>query len=324
MKALVARAFGPPEQLSLIDLPAPDPGPDQVLVRVRACGVNFPDVLIIEGRYQVKPPFPFAPGCEVAGVVRQLGGRVNGLAVGDRVAAVLSHGGFAEEVVVDARSAVRLPPNVDDVVGSAILLAHGTALYALADRARLVPGETLLVLGAAGGVGLAAIEIGKALDARVIAAASSAEKLAVCREHGADEMINYSSDDLRERVKALTGGRGVDVVFDPVGGDLADPGVRSLAWGGRYLVIGFASGEIPRIPLNLLLLKGAAIVGVYWGEFTKREVDRHLANVTRLVDWLVAGVIRPRIAATFPLDRGGEAIRLLQDRRVMGKVVVVP
>ncbi len=324
MKALVATAFGPPEQLALVDLPAPEAGPGQIVVEVRACGVNFPDALIIEGKYQLKPTLPFAPGCEVAGVVRRVGPLVTTPKVGDRVAAVVGYGGFAEEVVADAGSAVPLPPGVDDAVGSAVLLAHGTALHALADRALLAPDETLLVLGAAGGVGLAAVEVGKALGARVIAAASSGEKLAVCREHGADETIDYSREDLRERIKVLTGGRGVDVAYDPAGGTLAEAAVRSLAWGGRYLVIGFASGEIPRIPLNLVLLKGAAIVGVFWGDFTKREPERNRANVTRLFQWLEAGVIRPRIAATFPLARGGEAIRAMLDRLVIGKFVVTP
>ncbi|MEO8452124.1 MAG: NADPH:quinone oxidoreductase family protein [Gemmatimonadota bacterium] len=322
MKALVASTYGPPEQLTLIDLPSPVPGAGQVLIDVHACGVNFPDALIIEGKYQIKPPFPFAPGCEVAGTVGRLGPDTSGVTVGDRVAAVIGHGGFAEQIVADRSALVPLGPGVSDEVGSALLLAHGTSLYALADRAELAAGETLLVLGAAGGVGLAAVEIGKALGARVIAAASGEEKLQVCREHGADETIDYKAEDLRERIKALTSGKGVDVAYDPVGGALAEPAVRSLAWGGRYLVVGFASGEIPRIPLNLLLLKGAALVGVYWGEFAKREPERYARNVRRLFELLESGTIRPRIAASFPLRRGGEAIRFMLDRRVIGKVVV--
>jgi NADPH:quinone reductase len=324
MKALVATRFGPPEQLTLVDLLAPEPGPGQVVIEVRACGVNFPDALIIEGKYQLKPALPFAPGCEVAGVVRRVGPSVTGLSVGDRVAAVVGFGGFAEEVVADVGAVVPLPAAISDAVGSVMLLAHGTALHALADRGRLQPGETLLVLGAAGGVGLAAIEVGKALGARVIAAASTAEKLAVCREYGADETIDYGHEDVRDRAKALTGGRGVDVAYDPVGGGMAEAAVKALAWGGRYLVIGFTSGEIPRIPLNLVLLKGVAVVGVYWGEFTKREPERNGANVARLFQWLDGGVIRPRIGATYPLARGGEAIRAMLDRRVIGKVVVRP
>jgi NADPH2:quinone reductase len=324
MKALVAAEPGPPERLSLVDLPSPVPGPAQVVIAVKSCGVNFPDALLIEGKYQLKPPFPFAPGCEVAGTVRQVGSSVTGLTVGQRVVAGLGFGGFAEEVVADAGAVVPLPPQVSDEVASTLLLAHGTALHALADRSDLREGETLLVLGAGGGVGLAAVEIGKALGARVIAAASNQEKLAACREHGAGETIDYSKEDLRERIKALTGGRGVDVVFDPVGGAWSELAIRSLAWRGRFLVIGFASGEIPRIPLNLALLKGASIVGVFWGEFVKRESARHRADIARLFQWLAAGVIRPRIAGRYPLARGGEAIRAMLDRRVIGKLVVVP
>ena len=324
MRTLVVTEYGPPESLRLVEVPSPEPGPGQVVIQVRACGVNFPDALLIEGKYQMKPAFPFAPGCEVAGVVSRLGAGVGGVKEGDRVAAVIGYGGFAEEVVAEATAATQLPPNVDDEVGAAVLLAHGTALHALADRGALAPGETLLVLGAAGGVGLAAVEVGKALGARVIAAASSEEKLAACRAHGADETIDYSREDLRERIKALTTGRGVDVAYDPVGGGWAEVAVRSLSWRGRYLVIGFTSGEIPRIPLNLPLLKGASIVGVFWGDFTRREPERNRADVARLMQWLEAGTIRPRIAATYPLERGGEAIRAMIDRRVIGKVVVTP
>jgi NADPH2:quinone reductase len=324
MKALVATEYGPPERLTLVELPSPEPGPRQVVIRVEACGVNFPDALLIEGKYQLKPAFPFAPGCEVAGTVARLGDSVSAVRLGDRVAAVTGYGGFAEEVLVDAKSIVPLPPDVSAETGSAMLLAHGTALHALADRGCLAAGETLLVLGAAGGVGLAAVEVGKALGARVVAVASTEEKLAACREHGADATIDSTREDLRERLKALTAGRGVDVAYDPVGGSTAELAVRSLAWRGRYLVIGFASGEIPKIPLNLPLLKGAAIVGVYWGDYTKREPDRNRADVERLFRWLAAGVIRPRIAARYPLARGGEAIRAMLERRVIGKLVVTP
>lgn len=323
MRALLATSLGPPERLELLDLPTPEPGPGQLVIAVRAAGVNFPDALIIEGKYQLKPPLPFAPGCEVAGTVERIGPEVDGFAVGDRVAAVLGFGGFAEQVVADARATVPLPPNVDFRTGSAILLAHGTALHALRDRASLAPGERLLVLGAAGGVGLAAIEIGKALGARVIAAAAGAHKLAVCREHGADATIDYAEGDFREQIKAVAPG-GVDVVCDPVGGRLAEPAVRAMAWRGRYLVIGFASGEIPKIPLNLALLKGAALVGVFWGEFTKREPERDRTNVQQLFQWVVAGVIRPRVSAVFPLARGGEAIRMMLERQAIGKIVVEP
>lgn len=324
MKALLVTHHGPPEGLELLDRPDPIPGPGQLVIAVKAAGLNFPDALLVEGKYQVKPSLPFSPGCEVAGVVASVGAEVGGFTVGDRVAAVTDFGGFAEKVAVHGARTTVLPAAIDYPTGAAVLLAHGTSLHALVDRGQLARGETLLVLGAAGGVGLAAVEIGKALGAHVIAAASGAEKLAVCREHGAALTIDYSTEDLREAAKGLTGGRGVDVVYDAVGGRWAEPAVRSLAWKGRYLVVGFASGEIPKIPLNLLLLKGASLVGVYWGEFTKRDPAGNAKNVRQLFDWLAAGTIKPRIGGVLPLARGGEAIRAMMDRRVIGKLVLEP
>lgn len=324
MKALLCRQFGPPEALTVEELPDPLPGPGQVVIDVRAAGVNFPDTLIIQGKYQFKPPLPFAPGAECAGVVRAVGAAVKSVKIGDRVIAFTIHGAFATRLAVDATMLIPMPPALDFDTGAAFVMAYATSWHALADRGALQAGETLLVLGASGGVGLAAVEIGKALGARVIAGASSAAKLAVCREHGADELINYTEDDLRERVKALTDGRGVDVIYDPVGGIYTEPALRSMAWRGRHLIVGFANGEIPRIPANLPLLKGAAVVGVFLGDFLRREPERMTAGHMTLFGWLAEGKLRPRVAGHFPLARGGEAIRALMERRVSGKLVILP
>jgi NADPH2:quinone reductase len=324
VKAVLCKAYGPPESLVVEDVASPAPGRGQVVIRVAACGVNFPDTLIIEGKYQFKPPLPFSPGSEVAGVVAQLGEGVTGVRVGDRVMAVPGWGGFAEEVAVDAERLVPIPEGMDYPTAAAFVMVFGTAHYALKDRGRLLPSQTLLVLGAAGGVGLAAVEVGAALGARVIAAASSDEKLALCRQHGAAEGINYAAEDLRERVRALTGGEGVDVVFDPVGGAFAEPALRGLTWDGRYLVIGFTAGEIPRIPLNLPLLKGTSIVGVFWGAFTVRDPRRSRGYLQELLEWFQAGKIRPHVSATYPLERAADALNDLLARRATGKVVLVP
>src|SRR5215210_6729513 len=264
MKAVLCKQYGPPESLTFEDLPSPRPGAGEVVVSVKAASVNFPDVLIIQNKYQFKPPLPFSPGSELAGVVKEVGPGVANFRPGDKVMAFTTYGAFAEEVKTEASRLVPMPEGMEYVAASAFLLTYGTSDHALRDRAALKNGETLLVLGAAGGVGLAAIEIGKALGARVIACASSEEKLAVCREHGADATINYATEDLRERIKALTDGRGVDVVYDPVGGPYSEPAFRSVAWRGRLLVVGFAAGDIPKLPLNLALLKGASVVGVFW------------------------------------------------------------
>lgn len=323
MKAVLCRAYGPPSSLVVGEAPSPVPGAGQVLLDVHACGVNFPDTLIIQGRYQFKPELPFSPGAEVAGVVRALGPGVEGWAVGDRAIAAATWGGYAEQVAASAERMVRMPEGLDFRTAAAFMLTYGTSHHALKDRARLAPGETVLVLGAAGGVGLAAVELAKAMGARVIAAASSEDKLAVCRAHGADDTIDYVREDLRERLKTLTDGRGVDVVYDPVGGDLAEPALRSMAWNGRYLVVGFAAGRIPALPFNLPLLKGCAIVGVFWGAFTRQEPARHAAHMQELVQWLQQGRLRPHVCATYPLERAADAMNDLLERKVTGKVVLV-
>lgn len=322
VKAVLCKQFGPPESLVLEELPSPTPGPGEVLISVRAASVNFPDVLIIQNKYQFKPPLPFSPGSELAGVVQQVGDGVTGFRCGDRVIAFTTYGAFAEEAKTEASRLLPLPQGMDFVTGAAFLLTYGTSDHALRDRAALKSGETLLVLGAAGGVGLAAVEIGKALGARVIACASSAEKLAVCRAHGADATINYASEDLRERIKVLTDGRGVDVVYDAVGGGYTEPAFRSLAWRGRLLVVGFAAGEIPRLPLNLPLLKGASVVGVFWGDFARREPREFAASFAQLASWFAEGRLRPHVSATLPLERAADAIKLLASRQAKGKIVL--
>src|SRR3954469_21927578 len=285
MKAVLCKQFGPPESLVVEELPSPKPGAGEVVVSVKAASVNFPDYLIIQNKYQFKAPLPFSPGSELAGVVKEVGPGVSGARPGDRVIAFTTYGAFAEEVKTEAARLLPLPQGMDFVTGAAFLLTYATSDHALRDRAALKAGETLLVLGAAGGVGLAAIEIGKALGARVIAAASDDDKLAVCRAHGADELINYSSQDLRERIKEITAGKGVDVIYDPVGGPYSEPAFRSIAWRGRLLVVGFAAGDIPKLPLNLALLKGASIVGVFWGDFARREPKAFAESIQQLGRW---------------------------------------
>ena len=323
MKAILCRGFGPPERLDYADVASLTPGAGQIVLSVKACAVNFPDTLIIQGKYQYQPPMPFSPGTDVAGVVKSVGPGVETPRPGDRVLALVMHGGYAEEVALPAAAATPIPDGVDFVTAAAFQLTYGTAYHALVDRARLQPGETLLVLGAAGGVGMAAIEVGKTLGARVIAAASSPEKLAACREAGADEGIDYSSEDLRERLKALTGSKGVNVAYDPVGGAFTEPVLRSMAWGGRYLVIGFATGDIPRIPLNLPLLKGSSIVGVFYGGLLANDPALAQANQRQLVAWLQQGRIKPRISHTYPLRDAALALNDISARRAVGKVVLV-
>jgi NADPH2:quinone reductase len=324
VKALLCKAFGPVDSLVVEEIPSPEPGAKQLVIEVKAAGVNFPDALIVQGKYQFKPPFPFSPGGELAGIVRKVGSAVTTFNPGDAVMAITGHGAFAEEALVDASRAIPLPGDANLEAAAAFMFAHGTSYHALMDRAALRAGETLLVLGAAGGVGLAAVELGKLMGARVIAAASSEEKLALCRSRGAEATINYATEDLRERVKALTDGRGVDVVYDPVGGPYSELALRSIAWGGRFLVVGFAAGEIPKIPLNLALLKGCSIVGVFWGDFTRREPERNAANIQELLGWLQSGRVSPLISARYPLERAVEALRDVLDRKVTGKAVIVP
>ena len=323
MKAVLCKTLGPPEALVVEEVPSPRPGPRQVLVSVRAAGVNFPDTLVIQGKYQLKPELPFSPGSEFAGLVKAVGAEVAGVRPGDRILAFAGWGGFAEEALAEASNVVPIPPEVGFPAAAAFAMAYGTSWHALQDRARLQPGETLLVLGAAGGVGLAAVELGKLMGARVIAAASTEAKLAVCREQGADELVCYADDGWREAVKRLTGGRGADVVYDPVGGALAEPALRLTAWEGRYLVVGFASGDIPRIPLNLPLLKGHAVVGVFWGEFARRDPAASRASLAKLLSWLAQGRLRPRISATWPLAGAAEALKALLSRQVTGKLVLL-
>lgn len=325
MKAVMCTRFGGPDFLELVEVDEPTTGPGQVLVDVKACSVNFPDLLMIQDLYQFKPGLPFVPGSEVSGVVREVGDGVERFAPGDRVlGSSLFVGGLAEAAALAADTTVPIPDEVGFEDAAGLLYAYGTSHHALKDRAELRAGQSLLVLGAAGAVGLAAVELGKVMGARVIAAASTEEKLELCRKYGADETINYSTEDLKSRVRELTGGEGADVVYDPVGGPYSEPALRSTAWEGRFLVIGFAAGDIPRIPLNLALLRGCSIVGVFWGSFVYREPERHRANVEEMVGWWRQGKLRPHTSASYPLDRAAEALRDLSERRAMGKVVVVP
>lgn len=323
MKAVLCKAYGPPESLVIEDIEPLKPGRGQAVIDVRACGVNFPDTLIIQGKYQFKPATPFSPGGEVAGVVKEIGEGVENVKVGDRVIAFTGWGGFAEEVIADAARLIPMPGGMDFATAAAFVMVYGTSHYALKDRAQIKPGETLLVLGAAGGVGLATVELGKVMGAHVIAAASSNEKLEVCKQHGADEVINYATEDLKERVKQLTTGTGVDVVFDPVGGDYSEAALRGMAWGGRFLVIGFTTGDIPRIPLNLPLLKGCSIVGVFWGAFSERDPKRSQQHLQELLTWFAEGKVKPHISASYPLEQAAQALNDMMERKVMGKVVLV-
>ena len=324
MKALRCSQHGGPELLTVEDVAAPVPKAGEVLVNVKAAGVNFPDALIIQNKYQFKPALPFTPGGELAGVVAAVGEGVTRVRVGDAVIGFTGWGAFAQQAVLPAEGLIPMPEGMPFEIAGSFLMTYGTSWHALKDRAQLQAGETVLVLGAAGGIGIAAIEIAKALGARVIAAASSAEKLKICRAKGADETIDYVREDLRERLKALTGGRGVDVVCDPIGGKFTEPALRSLAWRGRLLVIGFADGEIPRLPLNLPLLKGCAIVGVFWGDFLKREPDAAAADLRELSRLYAQSSIAPLVLLRCPLEGAGGAIDALIKRQVMGKAVVLP
>jgi len=323
MRAVVCKAYGSPEALVVEDVESPTPGRGQVVVTVKACGVNFPDTLIIRGRYQFKPPLPFSPGSEVAGIVKTVGEGVETVKPGDRVIAFGAFGGFVEEMLTDAGAVIPMPAAMDFETAASVVMTYGTDMHALKDRAHLQPGETLLVLGAAGGIGLAAVEIGNAMGAKVIAAASSDEKLEICRQHGADAVINYRTDDLKDRINTLTGRHGVDVIVDPVGGAYSEPALRGMAWNGRFLVIGFTAGDIPRIPLNLPLLKGCSIVGVFWGSFAARQPRQNQENLRELLGWFEAGKLKSRISARFPLERAADALNAISERKVMGKAVLV-
>ncbi|MDD2059466.1 NADPH:quinone oxidoreductase family protein [Pseudomonas sp. GD03860] len=322
MKAVLCKTLGPAQNLVLEEVASPVPKRNEILLDVHAAGVNFPDTLIIEGKYQFQPPLPFSPGGEAAGVVSAVGEKVSDLKVGDRVMALTGWGSFAEQVAVPAYNVLPIPPQMDFTQAAAFGMTYGTSMHALQQRGRLKAGETLLVLGASGGVGLAAVEIGKAMGARVIAAASSAEKLAVARAAGADELINYSEHSLKDEIKRLTGGNGADVIYDPVGGDLFDQAVRGIAWNGRLLVVGFASGRIPELPVNLALLKGAAVIGVFWGAFAQRQPADNATNFKQLFAWFAEGKLKPLVSQTFPLAEAGAAIDTLAQRRAVGKLVV--
>src|SRR3954469_4999100 len=320
MRAVRVHELIGPSGLRIDELPDPKVGAGQVLIDVRASGVNFPDVLLSRGMYQFKPTLPFSPGAECAGVVREVGAGVTRVAPGDRVALTQVNGTFVEKLVAAEANVVVLPDGVSFEVGAATQMTYLTTIHALVDRAAIQPGETLLVLGAAGGVGVAACELGAALGAKVIAAASTDDKLAFCREHGATEGINYAREDLKDRIKALTSGNGVNVVYDPIGGAYAEAALRGTAWQGRYLVVGFASGEIPRIPLNLVLLKGCQIVGVFWGSFAMRDPARNREHANQVFQWVAEGKLRPAVDAALPFDRAGEALERLEKRQVKGKL----
>ncbi|GHE72777.1 NADPH:quinone oxidoreductase [Roseivirga thermotolerans] len=323
MKALVCEQFGLPENLSMKTLPLPVPNGQQVLIEVHACGVNFPDALIIQNKYQFKPQLPFAPGGEVAGRVVEVGSEVKHLSQGDLVFALTGWGGMAEYVVAESHKCMPVPEGMDMITAATTMYNFGTSLYALKQRAQLKKGEKLLVLGASGGVGLAAVQIGKQMGAHVVAAASSEEKLEICLQAGADETLNYSEQNLKEKAKAMTNGDGFDVIYDPVGDQYAEPAVRSLAWGGRYLVVGFAAGAPSAIRMNLPLLKGASIVGVFWGAFAQKQPKESKRNFEQILQWIQEGKVKQHIHKEYPLERGAQAIRDLMDRKVIGKNVVI-
>lgn len=325
MRAILCTSFGPPDKLVLADLPVPVPGPGQALVRVQAASVNFPDTLMIQGKYQHQPGVPFTPGYELAGVIEKVvADGPTGLRPGDHIVAMMRSGGFAEQAVVPLDRCWKIPAGMDPVSAAAFPLAYGTSYHALKDRAQLRRGETLLVLGAAGGVGLAAVQLGKLMGARVIACASSADKLRTCMAHGADAGINYEQEDFRAAVKRITDGAGIDVTVDPVGGRFTEPAVRSMARGGRHCVVGFTAGEIPRLPLNLPLLKGCAIVGVAWDTYSRSDPEGGQRNMAELIDWIASGKLVPVVGVTYPLEQAARALDDLMQRRVQGKIVLIP
>lgn len=323
MQAWFCETLDGPDALTWKDAPTPEPGKGEVRVAIKAASLNFPDLLIVQGKYQMKPPLPFVPGAEFAGVVEAVGEGVKHLAVGSSVAGFAGTGGFGTHTIAPAAVLMPLPPAFSFEDGAAFLCTYGTTYHGLIDRAQLKAGETVLVLGAAGGVGTAAIQIAKAAGAKVIAAASSDDKLALCKTLGADEVINYSTQNLRDELKTLTGGKGPDVVYDPVGGDFTEAAFRSIAWRGRYLVIGFANGHIPSLPLNLTLLKGASVMGVFWGEFAKREPQNNAASLMQLAAWYMEGKIKPLIEHKLPMSQIKEAFTLMGSRQVRGKLVLV-
>ena len=322
MKAIRCKEFGPPAALVFEEIPDLKPKENEVLVAVKACGINFPDTLIIQGLYQFKPELPFTPGSDIAGIVKEVGAEVKHLKVGDEVFGFVQNGGFAEEVVVPANTCFLKSKKMDFPIAASFMVAFGTSYHALKDRAKLAKGETLLVLGASGGVGLAAVELGKLMGASVIAAASTEEKLQLCREYGADQTINYSTEDLKSTIKKLTDNKGVDVIYDPVGGEYSEMAFRGIAWGGRFLVVGFASGSIPKMPLNLPLLKTASIVGIFWGDFAMKNPKQNMENTRILIKWVEEGKLRPHIHKIYKLEDTSRALEEMADRKVKGKLFV--
>jgi NADPH2:quinone reductase len=322
MKAIRCKAYGPPSSLVLEEVENLRPKTKEILVEVKACGLNFPDTLIIQGLYQFKPELPFTPGSDVAGIVKEVGEGVSHLKVGQEVFGFVPHGALAEEVLVPSNACFPKPPQMDFPIAASFLMAYGTSYHALKDRGLLSKGETLLVLGASGGVGLAAVELGKLMGAKVISAASTDEKLALCKEYGADETINYTTQDLKATIKEITEGKGVDVVYDPVGGAYSEAALRGTAWNGRYLVVGFAAGDIPKIPLNLPLLKGASVVGVFWGAFTMRNSKANMQNTMTLMQWYAEGKLKPHIHAIYDLADTSKALEEMTKRKVKGKLIV--
>ncbi|HVY59302.1 MAG TPA: NADPH:quinone oxidoreductase family protein [Xanthobacteraceae bacterium] len=324
MKAVLCTRFGGPDDLELHDIPDPVPGPEDVVVEIEAAALNFYDTLIIAGRYQTKPPFPFSPSGEFAGTVSQVGANVGEFTPGDRVAGYIGYGAARERVAAPASKLVKLPPGLEAERASGIIITYGTTLHALRDRAKLRPGETLAVLGASGGVGLAAVEIGKIMGARVIACASSPEKLEFAREHGADATIDYSAADLKTALREATGGQGPDVIYDPIGGPYTEAALRAIAWHGRFLVVGFATGEIPKLPLNLVLLKECDVCGVYFGAWSRQEPETHRQGMADLMRWCAEGRLSAHVHARYPLEQTSAALRAIAERKVMGKVILQP
>lgn len=324
MRAVLCKSFGPIDNLVIENIPSLQAAKDEVVIEVKACGLNFPDTLIVQGKYQFKPEFPFSPGGEISGVIKEIGSAVTHLKVGDRVMYGAVFGGFSQEVKAKATAVFKIPAVLDDITAASSMLTYGTSYHALVDRANIQQGETLLVLGAAGGVGTAAIQIAKVLGVTIIAAASTQEKLDYCKKNGADHVINYTTEDLKTTLKELTNGKGVDVIYDPVGDIYADPALRALAWKGRYLVVGFAAGEIPKIPLNLVLLKGCQIVGVFYGAFVKKEPKKNAENLMTIVQLFAQGKLKAQIHGKYPLENVKEAMHAMINKEVKGKIVLIP